>query len=501
MKKSAETKRMFLFVCIVFYPVFLLISAPFVDSLSLRFILSAVASPIASSAAQKVHIYILDKRFTAQYHLFLQTLASDIFAGNALAGALLRAADGAPGYFGAKSRLTQILKESARKIKTQYPLPEVLHELSEQFPNTEAKALFLTLSESDLLGDRAVHIIAAAKERSSALQELEETGRSEQHGQIIQGVILTAMPFVLAFIFQGLFRSFSGSKQPLIAELLLIVSFYLAVSAILVTANILFPNPSKQQSKNTRVLNMPNRLAQAGPIKIISRILVAKLPAFYRSRIQSQLQEVQRIDETQYMGRKLSLTLISLLICLLLCTAGILPWYSMPIVTFGIWFAVDLDLRETIEQKRRQIIIELPLFLDNLLLQLKAGVVVPQGLANTLPILNTNSNGLHTIISRIIEGLALGKSLRSTLNEAADRCGVVTAQSVFFLLERFAQTGHRDLLNSLQRQKDLSWNQFRDQKNRKIREISAKLIFPMLLDLAAVMLLTLTPALSVFSGL
>lgn len=388
--------------------------------------------------------------------------------------------------------------------------------LSQQILVSEAGVLFRTLAGSDMLGSRIVFIIRDAKERTATLHDLEDEARAEQHGQIMQGIILITMPFVLAFLFQGLFASFDTQSASLVSSILMVAAFVIAALSALVISTLLFSTKRNngKPHKSSGLLRVIDRLTLITPIQKMSELIYGHLSVFYRNRqkhlidfsfLPSQFQiEPDGIDnrqiEIRFNGRKIVLMICFFILSLFLCIGRKLPWFALPLAAPIGWLLIDINLHESVKEYKKQLIEDTPLFLDIVLQQLKMGVTLSNALTDSLRTLTTPNRSLTIEISRLARAQSMGMG-RAALQKFAGRCHVTAVQTVFFLLEQYDKTGHPDLLNSLHRQKEICWNLYKDTYMRRIRELSGKLTLPMLMDLLAVMLIALSPAVGVFVGI
>ncbi len=491
------------------------LTGPFSSNSLIRAGLAASTAPLAVRSTRRVLDNMREKRDYQQYYYFLQSLSGDLSAGHSLTRALLNSADNAPNQFGEHSSLGKALQNAANHLRAQYSLRDVLTMLSQQISVTEAGVLFRTLAGADMLGNRIVFIIRDAKERTATLHDLEEEVRAEQHGQIMQGMILIAMPFVLAFLFRGLFASFSSQSVSLISSILMVVAFIIAALSALVISALLFSTQKDENkpNKSSGLLRVIDRLTLTMPIQKMSELIFSHLPAFYRNRqkhlidfsfLPSQFQiEPDGIDnrqiEIRFTGRKVVLMICLFISSLLLCIGRKLPWFALPLGAPIGWLLIDINLRESVKEYKKQLIEDTPLFLDIILQQLKMGVTLSNALTDSLRTLTTANRSLTIEISRLSRAQSMGMG-RAALKKLAGRCQVTAVRTVFFLLEQYDKTGHQDLLNSLRRQKEISWNLYKDTYMRRVRELSGKLTLPMMMDLLSVVLIALSPAVSVFIG-
>lgn len=514
MKHKLNTKAQHLLFYFLSALILFQLSAPFAFHPLLRVCLALSAAPAPARSIRNLLFNLREKNLRDQYLFFLQSLSGDLSSGSSPAQAVLNAAAQAEHSLGKQAVLTRLLHRSRQLLLNQHPLSRVLEEFAEGLPLKEGKVLLFALAANEQLGEKAVVLIREAKERSAALRDLEAEARAEQFGQILQALCLTATPFVLAYLFEKMFLSFESGPRTLPATLFMVTAFILATVAVGSAGHILFPPPKRNKRPHDKsfLTVFLDSLGAAPPVRAANRHLLNRLPRFYLSK-QRQLIKASHLPQefalnpdehgTEQMlilfhRRKFAFALLLTAVCILpVALRQISPLLLLPLFPLA-WLAADLSLHESAKRYKKALVEDLPLFADLLLQHLQLGLVMRQALAAVLVTLPEEDRPLKREIARMVQAQAVGVGTAQTLLAFAVRCPVIPVQSFFLLLVQFDQTGHRDVLASLQQQKEICWNLYKDAVIREARELSGKLILPMLLDLAAVLMIAVAPALSVF---
>ena len=102
--------------------------------------------------------------------------------------------------------------------------------------------------------------------------------------------------------------------------------------------------------------------------------------------------------------------------------------------------------------------------------------------------------GLFRDLERAGSQLQAGQPVRSVLNSLLAACPIPEAQAALLLLLRYESGGSPDILQLLDLQASSCWTLHRNAARKKLEQQNLKLMIPMTLDLAAVLLTALLPA-------
>lgn len=156
---------------------------------------------------------------------------------------------------------------------------------------------------------------------------------------------------------------------------------------------------------------------------------------------------------------------------------------------FG-WFIPNLILSSHIQEREKHIVRELPYILDLLTVSVEAGLDFMQAIER---VINTMKSGtLVQELNVMHQGLQVGKSRRQVLRDLAFRTEVADVKAVVSALVQAEQlgTGIGTVLRTVSTQARTQ----RSQRAEKMAgEATVKLLFPLMLVFAAVMLMVIGP--------
>ena len=172
---------------------------------------------------------------------------------------------------------------------------------------------------------------------------------------------------------------------------------------------------------------------------------------------------------------------------------------AMLIMTALGWFVPNLVLNGHIKDREKQIIRELPYILDLLTVSVEAGLDFMQAVERVVIVLKNGT--LVQELSIMHKGLQMGDSRKAVLRQLAHRTEVPDVKAVVSALIQADQlgTGIGTVLRTVSAQARTQ----RSQRAEKMAgEATVKLLFPLMLIFAAVMLIVLGPvAMQIFATL
>lgn len=445
------------------------------------------------------------QRQQKQYLVFLQHLSGDLSAGTTLHAALMNSRLAMHSQLGAAAPVTRALENAIMDLHMQKNLRDVLSEIGNGIGLPEAKALFTVISSSLNLGHHVVHLVRDARDTAARMIGIENDTRAEQITVTVEAVCLSAMPFGMAWIFGGLTLAAPGSGRGPIANALLLLAFLISLGALYLSMHILnepiSDGAGSRRKKDSRLLRSNSVQKILSSPLFLSGILALEhqLPAFYvteQKRMAAALNPGRNALQDTF-GRRLlfaaALTAASLPPVLL----GKLPWWLPLLLPPFAWFLSDSQLRTRHRKWEQSVERDLPMFLETLLRYLTCGETLLSGIRKTSD--GGSGAALASVLRAMLHTLSNGQQLHQALTACAGRFSSLDIQTVFTLLAQYFQTGHPDILNALNIQKNACWQLYKKSRLQHYKTISTRLLLPMTLDLIAVMLLALTPALSIFT--
>lgn len=161
---------------------------------------------------------------------------------------------------------------------------------------------------------------------------------------------------------------------------------------------------------------------------------------------------------------------------------GILSWY---------WVDKNLDYRMT--SKKREILIDLPGFINRLTLLVNAGLNFNRAVEKILAD-NVGRSGLYRELGIVATEVKAGKPVNRAYEDFALRCGIPEITRFVSAVMQNLNRGGSDLVYVLKMIAQEAWEKRKDVARKQGEEASSKLIFPMVMIFLAVALIVLAPA-------
>ncbi|MDW7656830.1 MAG: hypothetical protein SCM11_06615, partial [Bacillota bacterium] len=329
-----------------------------------------------------------------------------------------------------------------------------------------------------------------------------------------EAVLLAAMPFLMVLLLRSGFdeatKTVMGQPTGVAGSA---VACVIALSAAILTVRLM----AFRSTRPAAQLTLPDW--QRGPGRIrrdlwqtMHRLYREWLPAAYGARLLQALVELARQQPDhnhqqeqpfilRYFARKTRLMLVSLLPAVLIC------------ITFpGLWFLVlilPLAMAGLHDQQvfrlRRQILddyrLAYPVLLNLLTALLQAGLSVHRSLqiacACLQPPVQTKAvrqTGLLADLGIVHRQIQTGRPIWRVLEGLIADCPLPEAQAALLLLLRYEQSGGVDTIQLLTLQSNACWSLYRSSTRKQLEQQSLHLLLPMSLDLVAVLVTALLPA-------
>ncbi|MFZ5645873.1 MAG: type II secretion system F family protein [Bacillota bacterium] len=200
-----------------------------------------------------------------------------------------------------------------------------------------------------------------------------------------------------------------------------------------------------------------------------------------------------KVHNAQKLGLLAALTFV-------LGVTGLLGKVSLSFIFYGlilnclVYYLVDRELDKKIEDKKRQILIDLPTFINTLTLLLSAGLTYSasvQKIVGEADFKRPLYRELHYLISEIHAGKPMGRAYE----DFAQRCRVPEITRLVSTIQQNLNRGNSDLSYVLTILAQECWQKRKDIAKKQGEEASSKLVFPMVMIFIAVSIIVLAPAL------
>ena len=195
-------------------------------------------------------------------------------------------------------------------------------------------------------------------------------------------------------------------------------------------------------------------------------------------------------------GGKISLMLMSLLFAFLIGTAAtpdasyVLFCVLLPV---GIAYFSDRDLFEKVKKRRLAIQLDFPDFVNKLTLLINAGMTVPKAWEKTA-VDSSRQTPLYRELGTAMQDIRSGMPEHKAYEEFAKRCHVPIITRFISVILQNIRKGNAELVPILRVFANECWELRKTTAKRYGEEASTKMLLPMLLMFAAILLIVGMPA-------
>lgn len=497
------------------WPVAFFLCRPFAPGFLTAAVLAFVLTILLGSTLGRMLTGRRNHTKREHYLYLLQFLCGELAAGSNLHRALLRADRLLPEQIGEKSQIYRAVHAGAGRLRLQEDTAAALRTIGQQANLSEALDLFYLLAGSNNLGSRQLYLLqdaAAAQQKVTAVQR---EVRSEQFATIAEALALLTMPFAVGSVFSGMYEQLQVSRRQPIVIICSLLAFLLSLLAIATATHILWPTTKQPAAKEKELKpsDFGRRFfrfcCRSGPVNTLAKKLLGHLPATYKIYLKQQHQLL--LNKVSAAAAELEKVLIDdfaqRLVSLCWCLSGLaiplalgrLPPFCL-ISLPALWFYFEQRLRRQAVALRRELQKDLPFFLESLLQYLTSGFVPLQAFKAAAKSGQDAHKPLYSLLLRLADDIQFHGHFSARLQQFAWRLNNMNSQTVFLLLAQYAENGHQESLAALKNQKYVCWDLYRKEIMAEQKLTAGKLLLPMALDLLAVMLIALAPALSVFSS-
>lgn len=198
-----------------------------------------------------------------------------------------------------------------------------------------------------------------------------------------------------------------------------------------------------------------------------------------------------------YVGNKLLLSLITITVIYFFQMANgkISPMITVGalVAAIGVYYFSDSMLDEKIAKRGKDIRYDFPEFLSKLTLLINAGLTFENAWQRILES-NKSEGTLYLELERTFKDIKANKPRENCLRDLARRCKVNEITKFSTIVLQNLSKGSSDMTVMLENLANECWNHRKSMAKQKGEEASTKLLFPMMLMLIAVFIITIVPA-------
>lgn len=173
-------------------------------------------------------------------------------------------------------------------------------------------------------------------------------------------------------------------------------------------------------------------------------------------------------------------------------------WFFGLVLAVLIYYWPDYAIVKQLEQRKRNFLIDLPVFLNTLVLLMNAGLPFSAAIARVVGE-NRSDRPLFKELRQVLAELDRGKPVTQSYEDLAFRCRVPEITRMVNAILQNIHRGGTSMVYVLMDLGQVAWEKRKDVAKKLGEEASTKLIFPMVMVFAAIAIIVLAPALATMS--
>ena len=498
-----------------------LASAPFIESVFVRMILTVPGVFLLLKAVN--HWRTGRRMLTGREHFkwFLELLLTRLSSGASLERAISDTLPGLSQLLGRGADLLTALKQLEQQLSAGQPLETLLPSLSRSIHCPEARIFFQILPELRRTGGKIDQYVRQHLQMVTEQLALQQDLNAETTQRQTEAMILALMPFALAALLEQSYDSAMRealATPPGVAGMM--AAFVLAMLAAAITLSALGLNPAapshplstsgKSAAAGQILDNTVTRLAQP----VLHRLYRDLLPETYGNRLLKILYG-QNEDPSKSSGpshatavivrfflEKAVYILVSLVPALVFTLTLANGWIALILLPVIVSAAQDQKIFQIQRQQMTEYRLIYPVFLNLCAALLQSGLTLHKALQTclALPLLDERkktpkkTSSLPDDLVMIRRLIQTGRPADQAVEALAAACPIPEAQAAMLLMQRYDRYGGSETLQMLSMQAAACWSLYRNTIRKQMEHQSLRLLIPMMLDLLAVILTSLLPA-------
>ncbi len=477
---------------------FLPITSLFVQETILRLGFSAAAAILLAPVIVRLLAAWQVRRARRHFQEFLQNMASRLNSGQALRFSLevclAQMQEQSSG-----TRFASNLRKVRKAIELQAPYRTIIPLLSSAFPCPEAPPFFALLENPERLGDRLRTLFRYYEQNVRESQNERESLEAEQARSLTESVSLAVMPVLLLL---GLTR-FAADYMELAyltagGKMMLSIAYVLFLLSCVFLYRIFLPGPEKALPKI-----LPRAKEPGNPEKI-KRSYQTFTPAFLKERHKDAISVLQVTNYEQsevlflrkLMAERIRYGLYGLTFIALSISFDFPLWFTIALPCLLLIFP-DYQLLNLASEWRYRVFAVLPDLFTYLLICLRSGNSVNRSFAMAEDSF-AKSQVLSAELFVINQKLLNRQALQTVLDEFIRRLGLPEASMFVRLLSQYGAGGDKTDLELMELQVQQLRHVLKEKKRKKEARQANRYLLPMVMDLLAVMLISLAPVIPSF---
>lgn len=165
----------------------------------------------------------------------------------------------------------------------------------------------------------------------------------------------------------------------------------------------------------------------------------------------------------------------------------------IPAAGILLFFLADRNLDDRANKRKLQFMIDFPAFVSKLALLMNAGMHLRQALVKIYNDAD-KSRPLYEELGIVLQDMESGISESQAWQEFSERCKIKEITSFASMIVQNSRIGGSQMVNELKRMSHETWEMRKHAVKQMGETASAKLVFPMMLMLIAILVIAISPA-------
>lgn len=195
-------------------------------------------------------------------------------------------------------------------------------------------------------------------------------------------------------------------------------------------------------------------------------------------------------------AQKISLLVATAFFCAIIYLTGNVDYTFFVfdgIIAILIWFWADQELDRKVMAKKREILIDLPEFINTIALLVNAGLPFVTAVQKTVK--DQNKKGvLYRELDLVLGEIGSGKAISQAYEDLALRCRVPEITRFVSTILQNLNRGSSDMVYVLRILAQEAWGKRKDVAKKLGEEAASKLVFPMVMVFVAIAIIVVAPA-------
>lgn len=480
---------------------------PFLLNINIVFIL---AIPLTIALFKLINHYCSLKKLCLNeqaFLAFLKELISLLHNGTSFENSILILSEHLCKFYGEKSAFSELLKQLCQALSNSWTLNDLQSEFLRLFPNRYAHNYFTILNDRMALSNQLLKISQVFAKNMQAKANMDQEIRANAAQQQMEACILLLMPFAIIYILRFAQTDFFAPALTTNPGPLLLTLAFICIMASALLLFYLFMHAHNQHKPNINEHVYPFFCA------IIQRSwsnLLQILPLVYIEKLKRNLLICTALENKKestngnsallskqillinYLAFKLQTVVFSLSSLLLLSLLDFrLIYFSVPL-TIAVFYLQDLELQSKCQKTLLLLLELLPWDFSLLIMLLRNNYSLINSFAKLQNLLS-NKDPLCKKFYYFWQHALLGEPIDKLFFNWADSIANFSFNSYFSALHAYISNGDQMSLAALSEQTEqLFVNALIEHKQAQSKKQTA-FVLPMILDLMAVILITLAP--------